>query len=231
MITKLRTLLFSFFWLVPFLSFMAGYQLVRFLTHSETVYVPSVVGLHLNDAIRLLSADRLNVRILTEKEDPDLHEGMILSQTPEQGIMVKPHQSVFLVITRKPLKPLAPKLRGSTCRQAKRKARNAKIRLQTYTLESPVPKDRVIAQSVLPGREVKSNSLTIYCSEGSTQLRIFPDLKGKTVDEVRSFFGLYDIPVRVQGDASARIDEQRPLAGTLIDATKPLVLEVTTFKK
>ncbi len=204
---------------------------MRLLTHTETVYVPSVVGLHLNDAIRMLSADRLNVRILVEKEDPDLHEGMILSQTPDQGQMVKPHQSVFLVITRKPLKPLAPKLRGITCTQAQRKARNAHIRLKSYTLESPVPQGRVIAQSVLPGREVKGHALTMYCSEGSTVLRIFPDLKGTSVDEVVSFFGLYDIPVRVQGAYDAVIKEQRPLAGTLIDVSKPLVVQVTTFKK
>lgn len=229
--TKLRTILLSFFWLVPFLSFIGGYQLVRFLTHAETVYVPSVVGLHLNDAIRLLSADRLNVRILAEKEDPDLHEGMILSQTPEQGQMVKPHQSIFLVITRKPLRPLAPKLRGLTCSQAARKARNDKLRLKSYTLESPVPQGRVIAQSVMPGREVKGNDVTIYCSEGTTQLRIFPDVKGRSVDEVKSFFGLYDIPVRVTGDQSAPIKEQIPLAGTIIDVSKPLVVEVTTFKK
>ncbi len=231
MMTKLRNFLLSFIWLVPFLSFIAGYQLVRLLTHTETVFVPSVVGLHLNDAIRMLSADQLNVRILAEKEDPDLHEGMILSQTPDHGQMVKPHQSVFLVITRKPLKPQAPKLQGITCAQAQKKARHAHIRLKSFNLESSVPKDRVITQSVAPGREVKTNTLTIYCSDGSTTLRIFPELKGKSVDEVVSFFGLYDIPVKVHGPKDASIKDQRPLAGTLIDIQKPLIVEITTSKK
>jgi len=95
MITKVRNFLFSFIWIVPFLAFIAGYQVVRLLTHTQTVYVPSVLGLHLTDAIRRLSADQLNVRILAEKEDPDLDEGMIISQTPEQGTLVKPHQSLF----------------------------------------------------------------------------------------------------------------------------------------
>ena len=59
-------------------------------------------------------------------------------------------------------------------------------------------------------------------------LRIFPDLKSIAVDEVISFFGLYDIPVRVQGAYDAVVKDQRPLAGTLIDISKPLVVQVTT---
>lgn len=228
MINRVKQFLVSFVWVVPFIAFIAGYLLVRGLTHTETITVPAIMGLHLTDAIRTLSSDSLNVRILAEKEDPDLHEGMILSQTPEPGTLVKPHQSIFLVITCKPLKPQAPTLLGTTLSQAQVRARNASITLKTYTLESPIPQGRVIAQSVMPRRDVKENSLTIYTSKGSTPLRIFPQLKGKKPDEVTSFFGLYDIPVSVKGPHNKVIKDQRPLAGTLIDIRKPLVVEVTT---
>jgi serine/threonine-protein kinase len=186
------------------------------------------VGLHLSDAIRALSSDSLNVRILAEKEDPDLHEGMILSQTPKAGTFIKPHQSLFLVITRKPLNPQAPTLLGSSLSQAQLRARNAGITLRTYTLENPLPQDIVIAQSVLPQRDVEDGTITIYNSKGSTPLKIFPQLKGKSVDEVVAFFGLYDIPVTVTGERSSLIKDQRPLAGMLIDISKPLVVQVTT---
>ncbi len=228
MMNRLKQFFLSFMWVVPFMSFIAGYLLVRGLTHTETIHVPSVVGLHLTDAIRTLSSDSLNVRILAEKEDPDLHEGMILSQTPEPGTLVKPHQSIFLVITGKPLKPLAPTLVGTTLHQAQTRARNAAITLKTYTLESAVPQDRVIAQSVMPRREVDDSSITLYVSKGSTPLKIFPEVKGKMPDEVIAFFGLYDIPVKVKGPTDKKIRDQRPLAGTLIDSRKPLVVEVTT---
>ncbi len=228
MINRVKQFLVSFFWVVPFIAFIAGYLLVRGLTHTEIIKVPSVMGLHLTDAIRALSSDRLNVRILAEKEDPDLNEGMILSQTPEPGTLVKPHQSIFLVITCKPLKPQAPTLLGTTLTQAQTTARNASITLNTYTLESPSPKDRVIAQSVMPQRDVEEGALTIYTSKGSTPLRIFPQLRGRTPDEVTSFFGLYDIPVDLKGPQNRPIKDQRPLAGTLIDIRKPLVVQITT---
>ncbi len=228
MINNIKRFLVSFFWVVPFIAFIAGYLLVRGLTHTETITVPSVMGLHLTDAIRTLSSDRLNVRILAEKEDPDINEGMILSQTPEPGTLVKPHQSIFLVITCKPLKPQAPTLLGATLTQAQTRARNSSITLKTYTLESSQPKDRVVAQSVMPRRDVEEGTITIYTSKGSTPLRVFPQLRGRIPDEVLSFFGLYDIPVKIKGPHNRRIKDQRPLAGTLIDIRKPLVVQVTT---
>ena len=228
MINNIKRFLVSFLWVIPFIGFMMGYILMRGLTHTEIITVPSVMGLHLTDAIRALSSDRLNVRILAEKEDPDLNEGMILSQTPEPGTLVKPHQSIFLVITCKPLKPQAPTLLGSTLTQAQVRARSATIALQTYTLESPSPNERVIAQSVMPQRDVEGGVLTIYTSKGSTPLRIFPQLRGRKPDEVISFFGLYDIPVDLKGLQSGSIKDQRPLAGTLIDIRKPLVVQITT---
>lgn len=228
MIDIVKQFLRSYLWVIPFLAFLGGYLLVRSLTHTETISVPSVVGLHLSDAIRTLSSDSLNVRILAEKEDPDLHEGMILSQTPEPGTAVKPHQSIFLVITCKPLTPEAPTLTGTSLSQAHLRARAEGITLRTYQFESPLPEGQVIAQSVLPRRDVEDGTITLYVSQGQTTLRIFPDLKGKLPDEVVSFFGLYDIPVQVTGDSSQQIKEQRPLAGTLIDMKKPLVVHVTT---
>lgn len=226
MTSKLREIFFSILWLLPFLSFIAGYQLIRLLTRTETIRVPSVVGLHMNEAIKILSTDLLNVRILAEKEDPDLHEGTILSQNPEPGQRVKTHQSIFLVITKKPAKARAPQLRGLICEQAQTKAAQAGITLKTISFESPFPKDRVIAQSVLPEREVKNKSLMVYCSEGSTPLRIFPDLKGRSVDEVASFFALYSATVNVQGNRSDPIKEQQPRAGTLVDIRKPLTVQL-----
>ena len=224
----IRSLLSSSFWIWPFAAFFGGYQLVRLVTHVETVKVPTVVGLHLNEAIQLLSADQLNVRILGEKEDFDLQEGTILNQTPYQGQLVKPHQSVFLVTSRRPHNSRAPKIVGETRIIAQEKARAGHLSLKIYQLESSFPKDICITQSVLPDQEVKDSHMTVYCSTGTTPFRIIPDVKTKIVAEVISFFGTYNIPVKVMGDMKGTIIEQQPLAGTLVDISKPLVIELTT---
>ena len=224
----IRSLISSTLWIWPFATFFGGYQLIRMVTHVQTVTMPTVVGLHLNKAIQILSADQLNARILAEKEDFDLHEGTILSQTPQQGQLVKPHQSVFLVTSRRPYNSRAPKIIGENRVQAQEQARRAHLSLKIYTLESSFPKDSCIAQSILPDKEVKDSLISVYCSEGTTPLRIVPDVKVQKAEEVVSFYGRFNIPVKVMGDPTGSIIEQQPLAGTLVDISKPLVIELTT---
>jgi beta-lactam-binding protein with PASTA domain len=228
MMTKIQQFISSFLWMAPFICFFAGYMLIRSMTHTYEVSMPSIVGLHINDAIRILSADQLNVRILAETEDPDLAEGTILSQTPERGKLVKAHQSIFLVLSRKPARALAPHLTGLACSKAHLVAKEARLKLKEYAFESSYPVGTCIGQEVSPDNEVAHGMLTIYCSAGSTPLKIFPRLSGKTVDEVKTFFARYDIPVHVQGSETDLIRDQRPLAGTVVTVSKPFVVELVT---
>ncbi len=225
----IRSTSVSFLWILPFIAFLLGYQLLRIFTHTQTIAVPSVVGLHMNDAIKLLSANRLNVRILSEKEEADLPEGVILMQTPSQGTVVKPHQSIFLVVTRRPPKPRAPEVYGLSKAEALSKAEQLDIRLKMYEIESIYPEGISIAQNVQPGHELSDKTLSLYLSSGTTPLRIFPDLKGKKVDEVTTFFKPYGIQVEVVPSdvIDGQIIDQRPLSGTLIDLKKTPSVTVT----
>lgn len=225
---NIRALISSTLWMWPFVAFFGGYQGMRYITQVELVVMPTVVGLHLNEAIQILSEDRLNVRILAKKEDFDLQEGTILSQMPHQGKMVKPHQSVFLVTSCRPNNARAPKLVGEPKTKAQEEAKKAHRALKVYHFESSYPKDRCIAQSVLPEQEMKDSSLIVYCSEGNTPLRIMPDLKNHKAEECISFFGRLNILVKVVGDKQGTVIDQQPIAGTLIDISKPLVIDVTT---
>ena len=60
----------TYLWLLPFLSFLCGYQLIRSLYTVNTLTTPSIIGKEIQDAIKILSDNNLNPRILTEKEDP-----------------------------------------------------------------------------------------------------------------------------------------------------------------
>jgi serine/threonine-protein kinase len=192
----------------------------------------------MHDAIKILSADKLNVRILAEKEDPDSPEGIIISQTPAQGKKIKPQQSVFLVITRKPPRIQAPSLCGLPLEDAKKKAAQARIALQTHAIESSYPKDNVIAQNKLPGEELIDKTMTLSVSAGDTPLRIMPDLRGKKAEEVVRFLKPFNIKVEVTHPdqekdhvcSSCLIIDQRPHVGSIIDLAKAPVVQLTTQK-
>jgi len=89
-------------WIFPFSSFFLGYFFLSAWYHVERVKTPSLVGTNLPHAFQTLSQHQLNPRLLAIKEDPDIEQGTILSQTPSAGHPIKPHQPVFLVISKKP---------------------------------------------------------------------------------------------------------------------------------
>lgn len=225
----------SFLWIAPFIAFLLGYQLLRFVSHTETIEVPSILGMHIHDAIRILSADKLNVRILDEKIDPDVQEGIIISQAPTAGQKVKPHQSVFLVLTRKPPKLKAPSFYGLTLSQAQALAHTKGIEIHSSFVESNHPADTCFAQSFLAGQELPQKSITLYCSSGTTTNRIFPDLTGRTLEEVRFFLESQGITISITNPdavlggvkATSVVKEQRPLAGSIVDIAKSLSVQLT----
>lgn len=235
----MRTFLKSFIWIVPFLSFLAGYQMLRFLTHTEVIEVPPVVGLHMHDAIKTLSAFQLNVRILAEKEDPDMSEGIIMSQMPLAGQKVKPHQSIFLVITRKPPRSQAPSLYGISQEEAVAQAQELGIQLKIYPLESIHPTGTVIAQNLLRKQEVPNKLMTAAVSSGLPNMRIFPNLHGYTVEQATEFFKDLGIKVEVAHTKGQEMDhvctkctvvEQRPRAATFIDLKRPPTVSITVIE-
>lgn len=234
----MRKYLTTLVWTLPFISFFFGYQIVRLFVYKEVFVAPEVLGQHIQDAIKVLSESKLNVRILAEKEDADLPEGIIISQSPNPGQSVKSHQSIFLVITRKPAKPVAPNLYGLSNQEAQNRAKNKNIHLKSYSLPSDNPIDTVIAQSDLPQQEVSDNAMMVYLSRGPSDMRIFPNLKGKLSQEVVDFFKTYNIQVQVlsmeQGathDVNSIVIDQRPMPGTLIDLKKSFIVQITVDQK
>ncbi|MBA3954767.1 PASTA domain-containing protein [Candidatus Dependentiae bacterium] len=228
----------SFLWMLPFICFLSGYQLLRVFTHREIIETPAVVGLHVADAIKIFSRFNLNTRILTEKEDSDLPEGIIISQAPAAGQKVKAHQSIYLVATRHPAKPQAPRLEGLTLSQAQAAAKQSDVRLKTAFIESNALQNKCFAQNVRPGEELESKNILAYFSAGTTSIRILPDLKNRKVSEVLPFLKNYGIETVVAHANPSNADlehtctscivtEQRPLAGTLVDLKKPLKVHIT----
>jgi beta-lactam-binding protein with PASTA domain len=231
-----RQVVTSFLWVFPFISFLLGYQAFSLFSSKSVLQTPSVLGKQIHDAIKELSFYQLNVRILKEKDDPDFPDGIVISQSPQPSSSIKPHKSVFLVITRKPPKPEAPNLYGLTPNKASKLVAEKALRLKTFELESMYPKDTCIAQSPSPAQPVNQNNIIAYISSGTTSLRIFPVLKNRNLQEVRSFLKDFNIQFQVHHTTELKeshtctnciIVDHRPLAGSLVDLRKPFTVQLT----
>ncbi len=231
---------YSFLWVTPFLSFLVGYQLVSWFSHNEVLRMPIVLGMPLQHAIKELSSHQLNARILKEKEDPEIPEGIVISQSPEGGHTIKSHQSVFLVVTRKPPAKKAPLLCKLKVGEIEALARDQSLFIKIHRLESAYPEGICFAQSPEAQEPLCQDQITAYVSSGVSPVRLFPLCKGQELHKVQEFLKEHSIESQVfhltkvyesHDCSNCVIIDQRPLAGSLIDLRKPPTVQFTVAAK
>ena len=225
----------NFFWLLPFASFLAGYLILSLIFDRHDVETPNLVGKQAQEALMVLSACNLNPRILTQKEEPDLPVGTIVSQSPGAGKIIKANQSVFLVISRKPGKIKVPVLVGKTVNDIEQMAEKEALQLKQYQLMSNYPAGRCFGQSPVAGGTLDEKKIMAYISAGNNVPVLMPDLKGKAVTSVLEFLESHGCAVQVSHNAPCDeahvcsdciIIDQRPMAGSLVLLTGTIPLHV-----
>jgi len=220
----------SYFWAIPFFSFFLGYGIVYNMFHIDYVKMPLFVGKTIDQAIPIATASHLNMRLLQYKEDADIPVGVIVSQIPEAGQKVKPHQSVFFVISKNPPMEPTPNLYGQTEQMICSQLSSAGITYTHYQLPSNYLQSRCIAQIPAPGEPLHKKNIIFYTSSATNSLIanqkiIWPSFINKRVEDVRDFLKIHDISVEIIHTYTCRSDhdcinclvvDQRPLPGSII---------------
>jgi len=207
------------------------------LFHIPEFTVPSVVGKNIHEAFAILSRHNLNGRLLEEKEDPYLPAGTVISQTPQAGQKIKPYQSLFMLLSKKPSHINAPHCLHKTNSQITTLLQEQKIRSKIYLLPSIYPKGLCFAQIPLPQEPIDNTMLTLYISDGSKKPIIWPDFTQLTVSDVTTFLHTHAIEASIIHEhpcssnhtcISCIVTDQRPLAGSLVslDPQKPCVVQL-----
>lgn len=214
----------NFLWTMPFISFLLGYYCLHQLYTVPSLTIPNVIGKQLPEAVGILSDYNLNARLIAEKEDPDLPDYTIVSQTPRENTHIKSHQSIFLVVTRQPKKTIAPNLIGKPLEAIKTCIDTHHIHGKMYTAPSPYPKGHCFTQFPSPNSPLKDNFLIYYISSSNKKPVLWPNFRGKSLDLVQEFLQQHNLKPEIQGNREKGtepiITDQRPLPGSIIDLTK-----------
>jgi beta-lactam-binding protein with PASTA domain len=225
----------SFFWIMPFICFLFGYYALFRLVTVDYIETPSLIGLSLSDALKTMSVDRLQGQIVAEKEDVDLAPGVVVDQRPHAGQKVKRSQPICLTVTKRPDPLVAPLCVSLDKHGIEELVAADRIRVKYHELESSFPSGRCYAQYPAPGQEIIDRMLHVYVSRGMSSIRLFPDCKNRPVSELLPFFKSHGItpqlfhitPISVDHDCSyCIVQNQKPLAGTLIDLKRPLAVQL-----
>lgn len=214
----------SFVWTLPFISFIFGYFTFRLIfSLTKKINVPSVVGLQVKDAVKILSDNNLNTKIIAEKEDADLPDGTIITQTPF-NIEIKPLQSVYLTVSKKPPLKKAPQLEKKEVNEIIKLCKKNGIKYKFYYIPSNQTKSYCIAQYPKADSPLEENKVIAYISNNNSKMVIFPNLKEMNLEYALEFLNLYSIKPKVTIDNEHNkkniIKDQRPIPGSIVDLEK-----------
>lgn len=158
-----------------------------YVNHGSRSSVPSVVGLPLESARGVLdSASLLGVEADT-RPDPELPAGVVVSQNPVPGSIVKEGRRVYLTISGGEVQVFVPLLRGRSMREARFTLERHGLRLGevTYVPSEEFPPNTIVDQSATADAKVsKGSRVSITVSSGSaTGETTVPAVTGKSLGE------------------------------------------------
>jgi len=170
------------------------------------------------------------MKILTQKEEPDLPQGTILSQTPKSGSQIKPNNNIYVVVSKKPYRTTCPYLINTKKDDLTRKLGEKNIRNKSYLVPSNSPANSCIAQFPSPGTFLKKNNIITYLSSGNKKPVLLPNFRNKNLKEILDFLENYNVKTEVIytnkyrygtiHDGSYIVIDQRPLAGSIVTLDK-----------
>jgi len=226
----------NFLWMVPFISFALGYVTIQRIMRIPETITPHLVGKHVHTILPIITQHNLNIRLMDQKEEPDLPEGIILNQTPAAGTSIKQNQPLFIVTTKKPIALRAPQCVGIPCDELDNQLRAHNIHARIYCLPHPYPEKMCFAQSPHHNDPLEKNKLTLYISSGNNKPIIWPNFTHQSLHEVIDFLDIYHIKPQIINDFDYLcytnnqliVIDQRPFAGTLLtlDEQKPLSVQL-----
>lgn len=233
---KKYMILTRFLWIFPFISFFGGYLIISLISTTKTIQTPALVGQSLDKALVILSQKNLNVRVVGHKDEPELAEGTIISQTPQAETPIKEHQALYIVIARKPAPLEIPDLKHKPVDEAAALIESKLLQTKICSLPTDMPTKQCVAQYPQSGMAVTDQTIVIYTQQNQKPV-IMPNVKQKSVDEVVSFLALHGITpdiLHVQPTAPGHtcyhctVTDQRPLPGSLIvfSPDKPIKVQL-----
>lgn len=202
----------------------------------KVIETPALLGKTIHEAIRITSYKNLSLRLLDEKEDPDLPVGTIISQNPISNCPIKAHQSIMVVVSKKTDRK-APQLVGKSTEQIQEDLKKLSLTSKIYYVPGPQPQGLCVAQDPAPGSNLTDTTITLYMCKGKTGPYLFPNLRNKNLQITRTFLSSAPVNLEIIHSNATQephdcdscvVTDQHPRAGSIVtlDTQKPIHVQL-----
>ena len=214
----------------------------RFVQQGETVDVPALVGLGLEEAQASCVRAGLHLRVEDKRHAAGVPEDQVLAQFPESGASVKPGRTVRVHVSLGAEAVDLPDVRGLSLRQATLQLENANLAVgriaRVYEGHDGTSANGPVVQAMRPrpGEAVpRGGKVDLVVAEGgSPEPYLMPDLTGRSLEEVRQRIEEQGFRVgrityrRKAGTYPGTVLEHMPPAGALVLRGESIELVAST---
>lgn len=149
-----------------------------------------LIGKDVSEAKDFAASNELNLEIDEKESDEGIKPGTILSQSVDEGEVLKRGDQFSVVIAKETEKVKVPDLENMTISEAQSTLKTAGLNLVVDKTEysDSVPADRIISQKPKSEEELpKGDSVHVVMSKGQDdKTTIVPNLKGVSIDKARA---------------------------------------------
>ena len=172
---------------------MSDYMLKSYTRHGESISVPDLRELSLDESINRLKSLNLRYHIADSAYNMDLPPGTVLNQSPTAYSNVKEYRKIYLTINAtNPPSVRVPNLIDKSLRQANIELTTFGLKIGELIYKPDLAQNAVLrmmlkGEEIEPGDEVPQGSvidLILGDGLGNTTIEV-PDLIGLTYDEAR----------------------------------------------
>lgn len=209
---------------------------MRMAIHGREVTIPKLLGLSMEQAERIVSANGLLLETENRFYSDTVPEGRVMSQLPAAGTRVRRGWKMRIALSLGPQRAIIPDLTGQSPRAAEINVRRRGLDVGVVAVAHvpDAPPDQVLAQSPPPNAASVSSpkvNLLVSAPEES-QAYVMPNLVGRHLPEAtqalqQAGLKLGAVTAAGNGGSPGTILKQSPPPGQRVTAGTVVSLEVT----
>lgn len=209
----------------------------RYVQQGKTTKVPNVLGMTLEEAMKVLAESGLEGKKAEERLDKQYPIGTIALQNPPPGTEVKFGRGVYLTVSGGEPKVMVPSLRGRTVRDATFALERVGLSLGLirYEVSSDFPVNTIMEQELPESTSVAAGTpVNVVVSQGPSREQVpVPDVVKKALKDgerilLQAGFTIGNVVYQANPDLLPNtIVDQFPRAGEMVSAGQAIDLVVT----
>lgn len=225
---KIKAISIAFVLLVMFLAAGCGS-----ISNTQTVKVPAITGLKINEAEKIITDNNLILQVVDSQYSDTISIDCIITQSPEADTTVKTRSIVTAVISNGSSNVSVPDLTGKTIDIAKDTLKDISLYISDITeVENIAAPGTILSQDPQPNALLPPNSgIKVTISTGT--FVIVPNLIGLSLDEAKNLINssglvLYKVDV-IDSNANAlsqTVLYQYPMPGFKVKQDGQIRLQV-----